>query len=385
MAEIDPLPESFYRQKVAGIAREARRLDADAVLLLDPHNVVYASGFFHSPNERPIGLLIPAEGDPCLFVPLLEKEHAEENWVGDVRLYAEFPGLDHPVRDMIRASGARRLVVDTLEARLFESCRDLVDSLMISDAVERLRFVKEPEELALVRAAAGYADLVLEAILADGPGLIRRGGTEIDLLAYGLGTAQAAMKRELEAFSRTKCGLVGTVHSGARAALPHGKTLPRIPRGGETLIAGIGASVGGYHAESGATFILGSPSPDQLSCLEAAEASDLAGRAALVPGVSCTAVNDAALAPIREAGFGAFIRHRIGHGMGVQGHEAPWARAGDETPVAEGMVFSSEPGIYRPGVDGYRTINTMIVGPAGVEVPSRFLATHPIGHRVLAL
>jgi Xaa-Pro aminopeptidase len=286
---------------------------------------------------------------------------------------------------MIRASGARRLVVDTLEARLFESCRELVDTLAVNDTVERLRFVKAPEELALVRAAAGYADLVLEAILADGTGLIRRGGTELDLLAYGLGTAQAAMKRELGAFSRTNCGLVGTVHSGARAALPHGKTLPRIPQAGETLIAGIGASVGGYHAESGATFIVGSPSADQQTCLEAAEASDRAGRAALTPGAFCTAVNDAALAPIREAGLGEFIRHRIGHGMGVQGHEAPWLAPGDTTPVAHGMVFSSEPGIYRPGQDGYRTINTMIVGATGVEVPSRFLATHAIGQRVLAL
>jgi Xaa-Pro aminopeptidase len=71
--------------------------------------------------------------------------------------------------------------------------------------------------------------------------------------------------------------------------------------------------------------------------------------------------------------------------MGVQGHEAPWLAPGDTTPVAEGMVFSSEPGIYRPGLDGYRTINTMIVGAAGVEVPSRFLATHAIGQRVLPL
>jgi Xaa-Pro aminopeptidase len=70
--------------------------------------------------------------------------------------------------------------------------------------------------------------------------------------------------------------------------------------------------------------------------------------------------------------------------MGVQGHEAPWLAPGDTTPVAYGMVFSNEPGIYRPGIDGYRTINTMIVTEGGVEIPSRFQAEHPLQARVIA-
>ena len=71
--------------------------------------------------------------------------------------------------------------------------------------------------------------------------------------------------------------------------------------------------------------------------------------------------------------------------MGVQGHEGPWLAPGDETVVAEGMVFSNEPGIYRPGIDGYRTINTMIVGAGGVEVPSRFQSSFGIEKRILAV
>jgi Xaa-Pro aminopeptidase len=69
--------------------------------------------------------------------------------------------------------------------------------------------------------------------------------------------------------------------------------------------------------------------------------------------------------------------------MGIEGHEAPWLAPGDSTIVAEGMVFSNEPGIYRPGVDGYRTINTMIVSPHGVEVPSRFQSRFGIEQRIL--
>ena len=71
--------------------------------------------------------------------------------------------------------------------------------------------------------------------------------------------------------------------------------------------------------------------------------------------------------------------------MGLDGHEAPWLAPGDATPVAPGMVFSNEPGVYRPGRDGYRTINTMIVTETGVTIPSRMQADTPIDARVLAI
>jgi Xaa-Pro aminopeptidase len=140
-----------------------------------------------------------------------------------------------------------------------------------------------------------------------------------------VGLLVAAMREELEdGFDGTKCGVMRTVNSGPRATLPHEKTMPQMPLAGETLIAGIGASVGGYHAESGAISSAGSMSIDQRCCLDAASASDAARKLALFPGASCTAANDAGLRPIREAGFDNFIRHRIGHGMGIQGHNAAW-------------------------------------------------------------
>jgi Xaa-Pro aminopeptidase len=71
--------------------------------------------------------------------------------------------------------------------------------------------------------------------------------------------------------------------------------------------------------------------------------------------------------------------------MGLEGHEGPWLASGDRTPVAPGMVFSSEPGIYRPGIDGYRTINTFIVTETGVEVPSTFQERHGLDSRVVPL
>ena len=143
--------------------------------------------------------------------------------------------------------------------------------------------------------------------------------------------------------------------------------------------------VGGYHAESGATFIVGYPVADQMHCLQAAVDCDAAAADRLRPGATCAEVNEAALAVLRAAGLADTIRHRIGHGMGLQGHESPWLAPGDHTPLVPNMVFSNEPGIYRPGLDGYRTINTMIVTEAAARVPSRFLAHHPPEKRILAV
>ena len=88
---------------------------------------------------------------------------------------------------------------------------------------------------------------------------------------------------------------------------------------------------------------------------------------------------------LRDYGYGDFIRHRLGHGMGIYAHESPWLAPGDLTLLQPNMVFSNEPGIYRPGIDGYRTINTMIVTEGAARVPSRFLAEHPAEKRILTL
>jgi Xaa-Pro dipeptidase len=381
-----PLTPGFYRGVLDRIRAKMEAAGREGFLVLDSNNLAYATGFFHRANERPMGVYVPVDSEPVLLVPHLEKENAETNWIVDVRTYPEFPGLVHPVLWMLRETGATRIAVDTLEARLFREAFAIFPLLELSPVIEELRFAKAPQGLALVRLAAGYADACLEHMRVHIAGIVSSGGADIDILQAGVSAALGKMKREIgDVFDGTETAVVGSVHSGPRGALPHGHTTTRRPASGDTIIAGIGATVGGYHAESGATFVLGEASADTLSCLQAAAACDAAAIAALRPGIECHEVNTAALAELQRAGLGEFIRHRIGHGMGVQGHEGPWLAPGDETVVAEGMVFSNEPGIYRPGIDGYRTINTMIVGAGGVEVPSRFQSSFGIEKRILAV
>lgn len=381
-----PLAPAFRAVVRDRLRTRAAAAGLDGLLVLAPGNVTYATGWHFSVNERPMGLWLPVEGDARLLVPQLELENALDVPGVGVATYDEFPGEVPPVLWMIGETGARRLGVDALEGRLVDAARAQVVHLDLADYVRPERVVKHEAELVLIREAARFADRVLERLLAAGADIIRQGGTELDLMADATSHARAALlAAHGPAFQGTKVGITASVHSGPRAALPHGAVLARQPRPGEPVIAGIGCSLGGYHAESGATFVCGTPSADQQRVMRAMDDANRATIEALAQRRPCAEVNTAALAPIRAAGFGDTTRHRIGHGMGVEGHEAPWLAPGDATATSAGMVFSCEPGIYRPGLDGWRTIETLVVGTSAVEVASRFQSTHPPEMRMLPL
>lgn len=386
MTALLPLGNQFRAERRDALRARLAASGLDGALLLLPANVLYLTGFVFSVNERPIGLYVPLEGEAVLHVPLLEKENAEVISGVSVQTYFEYPGEDPAELTMITHCGAKRLAVDALDARFLDAARDRVDSLTLTDPVAPLRFIKTQAELALTREAARFADLCLERLFDHAGTLIADRADEIDLLNDCVGHARDALfATHGTAFSGTKMGITASVHSGPRAALPHGATTDRKPQWGETLIAGIGCSLGGYHAESGVTLIVGEMSAEQRAVMQAMQACNDAAIEALKLGAVCAQINAAALNELQAAGLGEAIRHRIGHGMGVEGHEAPWLAPGDATAVAPNMVFSNEPGVYRPGRDGYRTINTMIVHENGVEIVSRFLTDHPIDTRIVAI
>ena len=385
-AALVPLSRGWHADARDRLRKRAEAAGLDGLLLLRVSNIAYATGLFLSANERPMGLWLPVGGDPILFMPELERENAESCGIADMRLYDEFPGLTPPVLWMLEEIGPRKLGIDALDARLLDRARDRTTRLDLHDHALEERTVKTPEELVLTREAARFADAFLHRLHSAGGDIIAQGGTEQDLMADAMAHARGALfSAHRDAFAGTPMGITASVHSGPRAALPHGAVLARVPQPGETLIAGIGASLGGYHAESGATFILGAPSAEQARIMAAMTACNDAGVAAARPGAACDAVDRAARDALRDAGLGSSIRHRIGHGMGLEGHEAPWLAPGDDSVISAGMVFSNEPGVYRPGTDGYRTINTMIVTNSGCEVPSRFQSDCPTEQRIIAL
>lgn len=381
---MEPLGPTFYeaiRTRLRGRADEA---DLEGLLLLGAGNVRYATGWHFSVNERPIGLWVPVEGEALLLVPHLELENATAVPGVDVRTYEEFPGDRPPVLWMIQESGAQRIAVDALGAEWLAPAQALLERLDLVDHARPERAVKNEAELKLTREAARFADMVLERLFAEGGDIVRQGGTEADLLADSTDHVRDVLSTTHgERFQGTLTRITASVHSGPRAALPHGSVTARRPHPGEPIVAGIGCALGGYHAESGVTLVIGEINQQQRRIMEAMAEAGAATADALERGWSCQRVNEAALSAIRGAGLGDTIRHRIGHSMGVEGHEAPWLAPGDATPTAPGMVFSCEPGVYRPGVDGWRTIDTLVVGPRGVELASRFQTHHPLDSRVL--
>lgn len=381
---LEPLAPAFREDVRRRLRARAQAEGLDGLLLLGAGNVTYATGWHFSVNERPVGLWLPVDGDALLLVAHLELENATAVPGVEVRTYEEFPGERLPVLWMIEEMGARRIAIDTLGAELMDTARAELDRLDLVDHARPERSVKGAAELRLVHEAARFADMVLERLLAAAGDILEQGGTERDLLADCTGHVETILSATHgDAFQGTLTRITASLHSGPRAALPHGAVTTRRPLRGEPIVAGVGCSLGGYHAESGVTLVLGDIDPEQLRVMEAMAEAGAATVRGLERGWPCARVNESAMAVIRDAGLGDAIRHRIGHGMGVEGHEAPWLAPGDSTPATPGMVFSCEPGVYRPGLDGWRTIDTLVVGPDGVDLASRFQTHHPLETRTI--
>lgn len=381
-----PLDAAFFARARDRLRARANAAGLEGLLLLSASNLAYATGLFLSANERPMGVWLPVSGNPILMLPSLEQENAEGTGLIDLRFYDEYPGKVPAVLWMLDQIGSKCIGIDQLDAAFLDAARAKLSGLDLTDYAMLARSIKEPEEISLTIEAAKFADLFLTRLHAVAGDIINQGGTELDLMTDAKGHAyDALMAKHKKAFAGTPMGITASVHSGPRAALPHGAVLERRPKPGDTLIAGIGASLGGYHAESGVTLIVGDISQEQKKIMIAMQECNDACVEACAKRLTCTAVNDAALEALHAADLGDAIRHRIGHGMGLQGHEAPWLSPGDDTQVKTNMVFSNEPGVYRPDFDGYRTINTMIVTETGVRVASRFQSVTAINARVIAV
>ncbi len=175
--------------------------------------------------------------------------------------------------------------------------------------------------------------MVLERLFSVGGDMIAQGGTELDLMADATGhRARRAEARPRHGLRRDE-----NRHHRLRPFRPPRRTAPRHgppPRAatGEPVHRRIGCHLGGYHAESGVTLVVGGISAEQARVMQAMADANAACIAALSARAPCQQVNEGALAPIRAAGLSDAIRHRIGHGMGVEGHEAPWLSPGDPRP-----------------------------------------------------
>ena len=220
-----------------------------------------------------------------------------------------------------------------------------------SGTVEALREIKDDGELALLRLACEAAD----AALTD---LLQRGGLRP-------GRTEREVGRELEALMLDH-GADGVsfetiVAAGTNSAIPHHRPTDAVLADGDFVKLDFGALVGGYHSDTTRTFVLGRAADWQREIYQLVAAAQQAGRDALQPGAELADIDAAARRVIADAGHGEHFGHGLGHGVGLQVHEAPAINASGAGTLLAGSVVTVEPGVYLPDRGGVRIEDTLVV------------------------
>ncbi|RIV36740.1 M24 family metallopeptidase [Micromonospora radicis] len=378
------LPESFYSSVRTRLGEALDERGLDGFLATSPPDVAFLSGFFYIATERPVYLWMPRDGEPLLVIPRLDEEYAAQQGVTLPTVsYFEYPGVvsaeETLAAALSRPGGAgRRIGVSAgVSLATYRALSRAIGGteLVTTDAVAKLRLRKFPEEIPFHEAAARICDemlaagraLIEEALTSGGP-LPRE--DEIARHVIGYGTDRMYAEYDLVVYTTKLAG--GLVYAGPNSALPHGLPTRRRVQPGDTLILSLGAAVASRFVESERTFVIGEPTAEQVRYYEADRQAQEVGTQAMTAGRSCAEVNKICLDVLREQGLGDYIRHRQGHGIGLQNHEAPWVEDGDDTVLAPGMLLSSEPGVYVPGHAGYRISDTVLVQESGPRRLTRY-------------
>lgn len=376
--------ERLSGRAAAGGARSG----VDAVVLFLPHNVSYFAKFGFMVTERPVALAVTPSRS-VLLVPRLEKEHAEAvALVDDVVDYPEFPDVRHPMeflRDVLRELGLSRAALgcDAPGAPQVFGYRGpglaqlLPDARVVNvlDEIEDLQMVKSSEELDLIALSARWGHRAHELLQQYArPGI---GEVELSMQASFDATKEmlAALGPGYVPQSWEKAGAHAGFHGqvGEQSALPHVLTSNARLRPGDVLVTIAASTVAGYGSELERTMIMGEPSKEQERFFALMLEAQTLALETMGPGVPCAAVDQAVREFFRDNGLTPYWRHHTGHGLGRLLHEPPYLDVGDERVLAPGMVVSVEPGIYVPGLGGFRHSDTVVVTEDGV----RSITTYP--------
>ena len=223
----------------------------------------------------------------------------------------------------------------------------------LTEAVEGLRAVKDPAELARIQAAAAVADEALAATES----MVRPGVTEVQV--------QQHLDDAIRAAGASGPAYDTIVASGPNSALPHARPTERRLRAGDLVIIDVGATVDGYRSDMTRSFVLGGPDEQAEAMLEVVGRSQLAGVEAVRPGVEAGDIDWACRSVIEEAGMGEAFMHGSGHGVGLDIHELPRVVSGSTAVLEPGNVLTIEPGVYLPGVGGARVEDLLVVTDDG--------------------
>ncbi len=302
-------------------------------------------------------LLIPKQGESTLYVSSVNYEQAKaENRGLRVELLKRGENLMQKIAAKITTN---KLAVDSLP---IESWRALAKAVCGEEKLEaagnvirELRSVKDPEEVKLIREACNLAEL----------------GMQVAFETVKPGLTERRVAAEVE-YAMRKKGADGTsfdtiIASGISSAFPHGSCSNRTIRQGDLVIVDLGATYQSYRSDMTRTFTAGKPTEKQMKIHESVKLAQQKAFKAMGPNISAVQVDAEARRVIEAAGFGEFFVHNLGHGVGLEIHEAPVLSPDSKDTLATGNVVTDEPGIYLPGYGGVRIEDTVLVAVKGAE------------------
>jgi Xaa-Pro aminopeptidase len=332
----------------------------DALIVEGPANLRYLTGYTGSNALA----LLRADGSGHLFTDFRYATQVAEE-VGDA-FECEIVAGDL-LEALARSLTAGRVGFDDARttvrrrATLGELASSTVELVAVAGLVERLRAVKDEHEIAAVAAAATLIDDLFGWLFAQRLG----GRSERDLAI--------TLEHEMRLRGASAPSFGSIVAGGAHGALPHAQPSDASIERGTLVTFDVGALLDGYCSDSTRTVAVGEPGEHAREIYAIVLAAQLAGLDAIAPGVRGREADASARAVIEEAGYGECFGHGLGHGVGLEIHEAPrLARTGGDEPLRAGNVVTVEPGIYLPGDLGVRIEDLVVVREEGAQILSSF-------------
>lgn len=376
------LSRAEYLRRIARIREELEQQEAQAFIVFGAKRIAYLTGFHIVATERPMALVVPKDPNESLimFVPRLEVDAAEgESLIGEVWSYFEYPGEEPPLKSfakLLEQKGlSRRLLADGdgyppiwgyQGPKLSEVLPDA--EIVLSNFIEQLWRVKSPEEIELIKETAVWGNLA-HAKLQE---FTHVGASEIEV---SLRASYEASREMLEAlgpqyggFSRGGWPAHAGFITGPNTALPHSMSWNRKIREGDVLITGATGQIWGYASELERTMMVGEPTPEQRRYFSIMLEAQTAAIEAAGPGVPLSRVDQAAWEVFEKHGVTQYAQHHTGHHLGFEPHEAPFIDRNSTEDMEPGQVYSIEPGLYLPGIAGFRHSDTILITEDGVEM-----------------
>ncbi len=371
-AQAVPISTAEREARIAGAQQLMRQQGLSAILVEPGSSLVYFTGVRWSRSERLTGAVIPADGPIGVFTPFFEEPSVREslavpadlrtwnehedplqlvgNWLKERKLGSGTIGVEETVRYFIVHGLGRALP----QARIRSA----------APVVRALRMIKSPAEIALMQLASDITIAAYRHTAAR----IERGMTPAQIGAM-MNEATAALGGRPE---------FALVLLGEASAYPHGTGKPQAVANGEVVLMDCGCSVQGYQSDISRTFVFGEPTPRQREVWNHMHRGQQIAFGAARIGAPAGSVDDAVRTFYRKLGYGPDYKlpglsHRTGHGIGLDGHEPVNLVRGEQTPLAPGMCFSDEPGIYLPGAFGVRLEDCFYMTASG----PRWFSTPP--------